>query len=67
MKATILSLVVGLMISLNAMANPADCALKRMANNAGRFDQKGNYAAQMRNQPQAYNVNYQPSEDARAN
>jgi len=67
MKATILSLVVGLMLSVNAMASSADCPLRLMAKNQTRFNNSTNFAQVMKNQPQAQNVNVLPSDDGRTN
>lgn len=65
MKATILSLVVGLMLSVNAMARNANCPLGLLGKSGNRFDQSTNFAQVMKNQPQAQNVNALPSNDSR--
>jgi len=65
MKATILSLVVGLMLSVNAMASNADCPYRLMGSSKNRFDNSTNFAQVMKNQPQTQNIDVLPSLDSR--
>lgn len=67
MKATILSLVVGLMLSVNAMASISNCPLANANKNMLRGDNDSNFALRMNHQPQAQNVNVLPSDDSRTN
>jgi len=67
MKATILSLVVGLMLSVNAMASISNCPLANANKNMLRGDNKGNAALSMNHQPQAQNIDELRSDDSRTN